>query len=37
MLRLSTDGSAIAQPLVRSGATLLAVTAKGTAYAFRPD
>lgn len=37
MLRLPTDGSAIALPLVRSGQTLLAITAKGNAYAFRPE
>jgi outer membrane protein assembly factor BamB len=37
MLRLPTDGSAIAAPLVRSGQTLLAITAKGNAYAFRPE
>jgi outer membrane assembly lipoprotein YfgL len=37
MLRLPTDGSAIAVPLVRSGLTLLAITAKGNAYAFRPE
>jgi outer membrane assembly lipoprotein YfgL len=37
MLRLPTDGSAINVPLVRSGQTLLAVTSKGNAYAFRPE
>jgi outer membrane assembly lipoprotein YfgL len=37
LLRLPTDGSPIAQPLTRVGATLLAVTSKGTLYAFRPE
>jgi outer membrane assembly lipoprotein YfgL len=37
LLRLPTDGSAIAVPLVRSGQTLLALTRKGTAHAFRPE
>jgi outer membrane protein assembly factor BamB len=36
-LRLATDGSAISVPLVRAGTTLLAVTAKGRLYAFRPE
>ncbi|MFM2068735.1 MAG: hypothetical protein RLZZ584_3644 [Pseudomonadota bacterium] len=37
LLRLPTDGGAIAAPLVRTGQTLLALTSKGTAYAFRPE
>ncbi|MEY4748869.1 MAG: hypothetical protein RIQ60_1083 [Pseudomonadota bacterium] len=37
LLRLPTDGSAIAAPLTRSGQTLLALTRKGTVHAFRPE
>jgi outer membrane assembly lipoprotein YfgL len=37
LLRLSTDGSAIVAPLVRSGLTMLAVTRSGNAFAFRPE
>ena len=37
LLRLSTDGSAIVAPLVRSGLTVLAVTRSGNAFAFRPE
>ncbi|NRT57139.1 outer membrane protein assembly factor BamB [Sphaerotilus uruguayifluvii] len=37
LLRLPTDGSAIAVPLVRSGLTVLAVTRSGNAFAFRPE
>lgn len=36
LLRLSTDGSAIAAAPVVSGTTILAVTRKGGLYAFRP-
>ncbi|RZS58654.1 PQQ-binding-like beta-propeller repeat protein [Sphaerotilus mobilis] len=37
LLRLPTDGSGIAAPLVRAGTTLLAITQSGGIYAFRPD
>jgi outer membrane assembly lipoprotein YfgL len=37
LLRLPTDGSAIAAPLVRSGLTMLAVTRSGNVFAFRPE
>lgn len=37
LLRLSTDGSPIVAPLVRSQITLLAVTRKGGVFAFRPE
>lgn len=37
LLRLPTDGSGIAAPLVRSGTTLLAITQSGGIHAFRPD
>jgi outer membrane protein assembly factor BamB len=37
LLRLSTDGSAIIAPLVRSGLTMLAVTRSGNVFAFRPE
>lgn len=37
LLRLPTDGSAIAVPLVRAGLTMLAVTRSGNVFAFRPE
>jgi len=37
LLRLPTDGSRIVAPLVLSDTNLLAVTAKGGVYAFRPE
>ncbi|ACB35130.1 outer membrane assembly lipoprotein YfgL [Leptothrix cholodnii SP-6] len=37
LLRLPTDSSGIAAPLVRSGQTLLAVSRSGGVYAFRPQ
>lgn len=37
LLRLPTDGSPAAAPLVRSGTTLLVLTGKGRLYAFRPE
>ena len=37
LLRVPTDGSAIAAPLLRSGQTLLALTRKGTVHALRPE
>ncbi|MGY0193623.1 PQQ-binding-like beta-propeller repeat protein [Leptothrix sp. BB-4] len=37
LLRLPTDGSGIAVPLVRSGTTLLAITKSGGVHAFRPE
>ncbi|MDP4300139.1 PQQ-binding-like beta-propeller repeat protein [Leptothrix discophora] len=37
LLRLPTDGSGIAAPLVRSGTTLLAITRSGGVHAFRPE
>ncbi|MEY8876678.1 MAG: PQQ-binding-like beta-propeller repeat protein, partial [Leptothrix sp. (in: b-proteobacteria)] len=37
LLRLPTDSSGIAAPLVRAGTTLLAVTRSGGVYAFRPQ
>jgi outer membrane assembly lipoprotein YfgL len=37
LLRLPTDGSPIAAPLVRAGLTLLAYTRAGSVFAFRPE
>ncbi|MCA0176077.1 MAG: outer membrane protein assembly factor BamB [Proteobacteria bacterium] len=37
VLRLGTDGSRIAAPLVVEGTTLVAVTADGGVFAFRPE
>ncbi|MBQ0930866.1 outer membrane protein assembly factor BamB [Ideonella sp. 4Y16] len=37
LLRLPTDGARIAAPLVLSDTNLLAVTAKGGVFAFRPE
>jgi len=37
LLRLSTDGGAIAQPLVRVAGQVVAITRKGGVYAFRAD
>lgn len=37
LLRLPTDGSPIAVPLLRAGLTLLAHTQAGGVYAFRPE
>jgi outer membrane protein assembly factor BamB len=37
LLRLPTDGSGLAAPLVRVGTTLLAVTRAGGVHAFRPE
>jgi outer membrane protein assembly factor BamB len=37
LLRLPTDSSGIAVPLVRSGTTLLAITKSGGVHAFRPE
>lgn len=37
LLRLPTDGGAIAAPLVRVGAQIIAITRKGGVFAFRAD